>query len=186
MIRCVELLTYANQGEKTKGSLTLSFISRASFTKQAPKALTSAYLLLQDPLVKDAESSAHCFLDWFMQTRPPCLSHLCFCLSAAWKESHVPVHGGGSVRFCLTPQTVEVWLPVLGRTLKARHEVPQVVCSAGSAQLVKAATDRRCTDRGNVDLPSFCLQCFSPFFLALACLMPLLPSLDLHLSVLQL
>lgn len=41
--------------------------------------------------MEDAESSGHCFLDWFIQTRPPCLSHLCFSLGAAGKESCVPV-----------------------------------------------------------------------------------------------
>lgn len=108
LIGYVELFTFTNQvKKKIEGFLTLSLISRDSFTKQVQTSTQSpnfGFLLLWDSLVEDVESSAHCFLDWFLQNKPPCLSHLCLSLGAAWKESHVPVHGRGSVCFCLAPR----------------------------------------------------------------------------------
>lgn len=64
----------------------------------------------------------------------------------------------------LPKQWREVWLPVPRTHPQSQMWISSSGLYAGSAQLVKAGTDRRCTDRGNVISPSFCLHCFSPFF----------------------
>lgn len=84
------------------------------------------------------------------------------CLSTGEALCVFAWHTGGWRHGCLC------W----GGTLRASHEVPEVVCGAGSAQLVMAGTDRRCTDRDDVDLLQFLsailTQTFFPFVLALA------------------
>lgn len=156
------------RGRKQK-SLTLSSISRASFTKQVQTGTQSPNLRLPFTLglTSGRCSFTHCFPDRFMQTRPPWLSHLCFSLGAAWKEGRVPVHGRGPVCFCLTSQTVEVWLPVLRTHPQSQTWISSSGLYAGSAQLVKAGTDRRCTDRGSVDFLQFLSVLPFPIFFPL-------------------
>lgn len=150
---CDELFTFTNQGEKTEGSpSSYSGHHLPSRCEQIPICirhpnLTLAYFFLWDPLVEDAESSAHCFLGWFLQTRPRCLPHLCFSLLVLpGREATCLTMGEAPCVFAWHPGQWRHGCLCWGGTLRASHEVPEVVCRAGSAQLAMAGTDRRRTD----------------------------------------
>lgn len=137
-----------------------------------PSHLTLAYLFLWDPVVEDAESSAHRFLGWFLQTKPQCLPHLWFSLWVLPVRTAMCPSMGEYVRiFAWHPGRWRHSCLCWGDTLRASHKV-LVVYRAGSAQIVMAFTERRCTDRGDLDLPQFLsvilTKGFFPFVLALA------------------
>lgn len=181
LIRCVELLTYTKQGEKTEGSLTLSFISRASFTKQMQTSTQSPNF---DLPFTSGPTSERCWI---------------FCSLFPWlvyaNQATLPVPSVFLFECCLEGKPCACpW----GRVSAFLPDTPD---SGGMAACAKDAPSKPDTKFLKwfvvQDLPSlwrqlligdalteamlisssFCLQCFSPFFLALACLMPLLPSL---------